>query len=60
VTGEVEKSADLGSIESADTVDGSSVTGSVLEEADGYRFSGDLSTLVVDGDSNIAFEDNDE
>ena len=59
VSGDVEKASDLGSIDDGDVVDGTSVSGSVTNEKDGYRFSGDLYGLAVDGDANLQFEDND-
>jgi len=59
VTGDVEESSDLGAVETADSIDGSSVSGSVTDDKDGFRFSGDLENLKVNGNSNVRFEDND-
>ena len=59
VTGEVVAAPDLGSLEDADTVAEGTVTGSVDDDVDGYRFSGDLSISDITGTSSITFEDND-
>ena len=59
VTGDLAKSPDLGSVDAGDSLDAAAVSGTVTDETDGYRFSGDLTGLTVDGDMNIRFEDND-
>jgi hypothetical protein len=59
VTGTLAKSPDLGSVETADTVSGTTVSGTVSDEIDGFRFSGNLRRLDVDGSASIQFEDAD-
>ena len=59
VSGAVAKSAELGTVESADTIDATSVAGTVESEADAYRFSGDVTAFDMDGSASIRFEDND-
>ncbi|WP_227354029.1 hypothetical protein [Haladaptatus salinisoli] len=49
VSGAVKKDGDLGSVNSFDTVSGTRVKGRVIDGKDGYRFSGDLNRLEVDG-----------
>ncbi|MFC4549727.1 MULTISPECIES: fibronectin type III domain-containing protein [Halorussus] len=49
VSGDVEKSAELGSIQANDTVSGSTVSGEVLAGKDGYRFTGDVTDFRVAG-----------
>jgi hypothetical protein len=56
VTGSVTKSHLLGSVEEGDVVDDGSVSGSVEDDLDGYRFSGDLTRLKVNGDASVSFE----
>jgi len=59
VTGNIEKSPDLGSVEADDEVSGGEVSGTVDGDKDGYRFSGDISSLQIDGGASVRFEDND-
>jgi len=59
VSGAVAKSVELGTVESADTIDATSVAGTVESEADAYRFSGDITAFDMDGSASIRFEDND-
>ncbi|MCO8245218.1 MULTISPECIES: hypothetical protein [unclassified Haladaptatus] len=54
VGGSVAKSDALGSINKMDTVEGTRVTGKVFNGKDGYRFSGDLKRLQVDGKARIS------
>jgi hypothetical protein len=49
VSGAVKKDGNLGSVNSLDTVSGTRVKGQVIDGKDGYRFSGDLNRLEVDG-----------
>jgi len=50
VTGELHRSAELGSLDGADSVSGSTATGAVWGPgADGYRFDGELGPLEVSG-----------
>jgi hypothetical protein len=51
VTGDIEKS-DVGSINAADIISGSSVDGGV----DAYRFSGDITDMEMDGSVAVRFE----
>ncbi len=53
VSGSVAKSDALGSINKMDTVEGTRVTGKVFNGKDGYRFSGDLNRLQIDGKARI-------
>lgn len=57
VTGDVEKSASLGSIESDDTVSDGTVSGVVVGDKDGFRFSGDVQDFTIDGSALVRFED---
>jgi hypothetical protein len=56
VTGSVTKSHLLGSVEDGDVVTSGSVSGSVDQDLDGYRFSGDLTRLKIKGDASVSFE----
>ena len=56
VTGAVTKSHLLGSVEEGDVVDDGMVTGSVDSDLDGYRFSGELTSLKIKGDASVTFE----
>lgn len=58
VSGELVNDPLLGANEDA-TVDGSTATGTVADDRDGYRFTGDLTSLSLDGDADISFEDTD-
>jgi len=53
VSGDVVKSDDLGSVNAFDTVEGKRVTGRVIDGRDGYRFSGHLTRIAVDGDATL-------
>lgn len=59
VSGDLKNDPLLGATDSADTVDGSSASGDVTGNRDGFRFSGDLRRFSVDGDADVRFEDND-
>jgi len=56
VTGQVEVSPDAASVESSDIVRASAVDGSVDDEVDAFRFSGDIERFVLDGTADISFE----
>ncbi len=65
-TYEVEISSDLvndpllGPVEDDDTVDGARTTGAVTDgDRDGFRFSGDLVSLQLDGEASVVIEDTD-
>ena len=53
VSGDVVKSDDLGSVNAFDTVDGKRVKGRVIGGRDGYRFSGYLTRIEVDGSATL-------
>lgn len=53
VSGSVEKSGDLGSLQANDTIAGSSVSGEVVGGRDGYRFTGDVTDFEVNGESAV-------
>ncbi|WP_254538911.1 right-handed parallel beta-helix repeat-containing protein [Halomarina litorea] len=57
VTGEVEKSFELGSLETTDIIEGGTVTGSVEGDVDGYRFTGHITSFDMDGTAAILFEE---
>ncbi len=57
VTGSIEKSPDLGSMEATDDLGDGSVTGVVTGDTDGYRFSGDLTISEVDGAMSIDLDE---
>jgi len=54
VSGKLTKSSVLGSINSYDTIEGSSASGRVVGGKDGYRFTGEVTELVVDGAMTIS------
>ncbi|MFP4626150.1 MAG: hypothetical protein ACOCQ3_02035 [Natronomonas sp.] len=58
VSGTVRKSPDLGPVEADDVVDENVVDGTTVDETDGYRFSGDLESLMVRGNADLRFNDN--
>jgi hypothetical protein len=50
----------LGPLEDSDGLDGSTAAGTVTgDDRDGFRFSGDLVSLRLDGEANVTFEDTD-
>ncbi|WP_254524313.1 hypothetical protein [Natrinema caseinilyticum] len=54
VDGEIEHSNDEGaSIDDEDTIDGSTVSGSVADWKDAFRFDGELTDLTVDGPGTV-------
>ncbi len=60
VSGELVNDTTLGSMEDNDVLSGSTVSGTVSgDDNDGYRFSGDLVSLELDGEASVIFEDND-
>ncbi|WP_132060434.1 hypothetical protein [Halorussus amylolyticus] len=56
VDGEVEKSAELGSINAFDTASDGEISGRVVGGADGYRFSGTIVGFELDGPANVRVE----
>jgi hypothetical protein len=60
VSGDFRNDPLLGPLEDGDSVEGGSVTGTVTgDDRDGFRFSGDLVGLTLDGNASVTFEDND-
>ncbi|QLH81187.1 right-handed parallel beta-helix repeat-containing protein [Halosimplex pelagicum] len=59
VSGELAKDPTVGTVDEGDTVDGSQARGSVDDETDGYRFSGDVDALAITGAAAVTFRDND-
>ena len=56
VSEKVEKSTDLGDLEADDQISGKTVTGTVGNSLDGYRFSGDLESVDIDGPAQMTIE----
>ncbi len=56
VSGDLVKSYDYGSVEASDDLDGSSVSGSVGDDVDAFRFSGKITSFVLDGNADIRFD----
>ena len=56
VSGDLQKSELVAPTEKGDIVDGSTADGAVGDDADGYRFSGNLTELTINGDANVRFE----
>ena len=56
VSGDLQKSQLLASVEEADVVDGKKASGLVGSDSDGYRFSGNLTQLSIDGNATVRFE----
>ncbi|MFB6081691.1 MAG: hypothetical protein ABEJ67_02600 [Halanaeroarchaeum sp.] len=52
----VEKSTDLGDLESDDEISGTTVTGTIGNDVDAYRFAGDLVSMDVDGPVVVTIE----
>lgn len=60
VSGEFVNDPLLGVVEEDDTFDDSIATGTVTgDDRDGFRFSGDLVSLRLDGEASVVFKDND-
>ncbi|OYR46150.1 hypothetical protein DJ81_03585 [Halorubrum sp. Hd13] len=57
-SGHVRKSPDLGPIEANDVIDGTAVEGVTDDETDGYRFSGGLLSMNVQGSADLRFNGN--
>ena len=57
VSDDVYKAPDLGPVDADDTISDGMVIGSVAEGVDGYRFTGDLTMLRVQGTADVQFDD---
>ena len=57
VSGNLYKSPDIGSAEADDTVSDGMVIGTVTDDVDGYRFSGDLTMMRVQGTADLNFNE---
>ena len=57
-SGHVRKSPDLGPVETKDVIDGNAVEGVTDDETDGYRFSGGLLSMNVQGSADLRFNGN--
>jgi hypothetical protein len=55
VTGEVEKDAERGSIQESDVIDGTNVTGSVVQGIDAYRYTGSVTKFKTSGPVSVEF-----
>jgi len=52
----VEKSTDVGALESDDTISGTTVTGTLGNDIDGYRFAGEVQSITVEGAALFTIE----
>jgi hypothetical protein len=60
VSGDLVNDPLLGPLKESDNFDGSTAAGTVTgDDRDGFRFSGDLVSLRLDGEANVTFEDTD-
>lgn len=59
VTGDLAVDESAGPLEDGDVIEGGSARGSVSDEVDAFRFSGDLTELLLQGNAAVDFEDND-
>ena len=59
VSGDLAADSEAGDLESDDTIEASSATGSVSTDTDSYRFSGDIDRFLIDGTAKVTFEDTD-
>jgi len=56
VSGRLEKSGRLGSLQANDTVSGSTATGEVVGGKDAYRFTGQITDLRLDDTANVSVD----
>lgn len=54
VSGDVEKNDKLGSVQSNDSISGSEVSGSIWGGKDAFNFSGEITSLTVDGNTTVS------
>ncbi len=59
VSGEILNDPLVGPTESDDSVTNGKVKGSVTDNVDAFRFSGDITKMNLTGDAALTFEDND-
>jgi hypothetical protein len=57
VTGDIEKSSALGSVQANDTISGSTASGSVYDGTDGFVYSGEITAIEIEGNATLRFED---
>ncbi|WP_144920821.1 hypothetical protein [Halorubrum salsamenti] len=57
VSGSLHKSPDLGPVEADDVISDGMVIGSVTDEVDGYRFSGELTMMRIQGTADLEFNE---
>jgi hypothetical protein len=57
VSGEVQKSAELGSVNRFDSVNGAEVEGRVVGGKDGFRFSGEVTQFRLEGSASVEVQD---
>lgn len=60
VSGDIEKSAELGSINAYDTISSGSAEGRVIGGKDAYRYSGDITNFRIEGTIAVSIDDNDD
>jgi hypothetical protein len=60
VSGDIEKSAELGSVNAYDTTSSGSVEGRVIGGKDAYRYSGDLTHFRLQGSISVSIDDADD
>ena len=56
VSGDIAAAPELGELEDSDTVSGSRVEGSVSDDLDGFRFSGEVTDFSLAGAGSVRFE----
>jgi len=56
VSEDIERSPELGGLECSDTVADGSISGTIGNDTDGYRFSGNVETVSVDGPATLTIE----
>lgn len=56
VSGSATKSAQLGSVNSYDTISDGTISGRIIGGKDGFRFSGEITNFTLDGPANVRVE----
>jgi hypothetical protein len=59
VSGTIEKDSDLGSVQSNDTIFGSTASGRVIGGRDAYKFTGEITDIEIDGNPSL-YRDSEE